>query len=371
MPHKYTWSARDKSGQRVVREVEARSAAEAQETLLADGYSELELKEDELMTAFRAGYSRKIRATAKQRVHRLENPSGTTWEIVKLRLNKGKIVFLLLIVVSSYLYYCRDFLVGGLMTFAFVFLLTSHLSVDLPLICYRRISLASDWNRWREVLALVQALKIFGKIRLTQVPDTELMRFRAMAFVGIGNLQKGIEEFQKSEGSPDRPAWLYKLLLAGFYSNAKQHDKAIELCLASISENPNATAWYDLANRYARYKRDAVKAREALTEAEKGPALAHLKPYQARCRGIIANLEGDYSAAKRDLESAIHLLEQIKWRPGKDGHLAIARAYLCCVLATQGDMEMAKKNLNLARKYLVATDEDELLAECRRLTGSD
>jgi hypothetical protein len=79
-------------------------------------------------------------------------------------------------------------------------------------------------------------------------------------------------------------------------------------------------------------------------------------------------LEGDYAAARTELESAINLLDQRKWLAFKDWHLAIARAYLCCVLAKLGDMESAKKNLNLAREYLTATHEDELLAECGRLT---
>jgi tetratricopeptide (TPR) repeat protein len=151
---------------------------------------------------------------------------------------------------------------------------------------------------------------------------------------------------------------------------AKQHDKAIELSLAAISEHPSPVAWYDLANRYARYKRDAVKAREALIEGEKSPVAAHVKPYRARCRGIIAYLEGDYPVARTELETALRSLEQPKWKPFRDGHLAIARAYLCCVLAKQGDIQEAEKNLNLAMKYLVATKEDELLAECRESIGN-
>jgi len=47
----------------------------------------------------------------------------------------------------------------------------------------------------------------------------------------------------------------------------------------------------------------------------------------------------------------------------------VARAYLCCVLTKQGDLAGAKKCLALAKEYLVATKEAELLAECRKLLG--
>jgi tetratricopeptide (TPR) repeat protein len=137
----------------------------------------------------------------------------------------------------------------------------------------------------------------------------------------------------------------------------------------AIAEKSNSTAWADLANRYARYKRDPVKAREAMAEADKSPMAEIAKPFRIRCLGIIAYLENDYTTAKRELETAIDLVEKVKWRPFKDGHLNIARAYLCCVLAKQGDLSAASNNLERAREYLVATKEDELLAECRQLIG--
>jgi hypothetical protein len=127
----------------------------------------------------------------------------------------------------------------------------------------------------------------------------------------------------------------------------------------------------DLAYRHARYKRNPTKAREAMAETDKSPIVEIAQPFRSRCLGVIAYLEGDYPTAKSELENSINAVENVKWRPGKDGHLAIARAYLCCVLAKQGDKEAAKKNFDLAREYLVATKEDELLAECRQLISSN
>jgi hypothetical protein len=106
-----------------------------------------------------------------------------------------------------------------------------------------------------------------------------------------------------------------------------------------------------------------------MTEADKSPMPEIAKSFRIRCLGVIAYLEGDYPAAKRDLETAISLVENVKWRPFKDGHLGIARGYLCCVLAKQGDLATAKNNFSLAKDYLIATKEDELLAACRQATG--
>jgi hypothetical protein len=50
--------------------------------------------------------------------------------------------------------------------------------------------------------------------------------------------------------------------------------------------------------------------------------------------------------------------------PYRDGHISVAKAYLCCVLAKKCNLEAARKCLCEAREYLVATGESELLADC-------
>jgi tetratricopeptide (TPR) repeat protein len=234
---------------------------------------------------------------------------------------------------------------------------------------YHKLIKASDWYRWDEVISLIGTLRAVRKFSVTGVPETELIRNRAKALAGLGRLNEGLAEYKQCEGRPDCPSWLYKLFVASLYTTAKKYDKAIESNLLSIEEKPTPTAWADLSNRYARYKCDPLKARAAMAEADKSPMPDVAKPFRIRCLGIIAYLEGDYSTAKRELETAIELVDKAKSRPFRDGHLNVARAYLCCVLAKQGDLAAAKKNFALAKEYLVATKEDELLAECRQLIG--
>jgi tetratricopeptide (TPR) repeat protein len=240
---------------------------------------------------------------------------------------------------------------------------------SLPSIYYRKLILAADWYRWDEVLSLVKTLDRLGRLGLTKIPASELTRHRATAFAGTGQLDKALADYQQCEGQPDCPTWLYRLFVGSLYMGANQHDQGIEYNLLSLKEKSTSAGWADLAYRYARYKRDPVKARNAMAQANKSPVTDLAKPFYLRCTGVIGYLEGNYPTARHDLEQAIQLVENIKWRPYKDGDLAISRAYLCCVLAKLGDFSGAKNCLGLAMKYLVATKEDDLLAECRKLVG--
>jgi tetratricopeptide (TPR) repeat protein len=374
----YVWSATDKSGFKVIKEVEAATAEDSKFVLLSQGYSNLELKQDEVGSVALAGFTKRenqlgaqIKVSAEERLKHRDNPTATYWDALRKGIGQSYLLILGLVFFTVYSgvrgqwKYCLLYLAGLLVWLVFIVFLS------LQSIYYRKLIQASDWSEWRRVLSLVAFLKILGRFRAVKIPSSELTRYRAKALIGLGDLPAGLAEFKQCEGRPDCPGWLYKLFLGGLHDTAKLHDKAIEYNLASLAENPTSTAWLDLANRYARHKRDPIKARGALAEAEKSPLTDIAKPFHLRCRGIIAYLEGDHAAAKSCLEAAIELVAKAKGRPFRDGHLSMARAYLCCVLARQGDSPAAKKCFALARKYLVATKEDLLLAECRQLCGEE
>ena len=372
----YVWSATDKSGQKVIKEIEAATAEDAKFVLLAQGYSNLELKQDEIGSAVRAGFPKRqnslgqeIKVTATEYLKHRDDPTATYWDALRKGIGQSFIVFLTLVVLAGYSGYRGNwgyslFYLAGLLAWLAYILFRSLQSVY-----FRKLIKAEDWSRWHEVLSLVETLKFIGRFRQVKMPASALTRHRAKALAGLGQLNEALAEYESCKGQSDCPSWLYTLFVGGLYVTAKQYDKSIECNLASIAEKPTSTAYLDLANRYARYKKDPVKARAAMAEAEKSPMADTSKPFHIRCRGIIAYLEGDDAAAKRDLETAIELVEKAKGRMYRDGHLSVARAYLCCVLARQKNLVGAKKCFALAKKYLVATKEDELLAECRQLTG--
>jgi uncharacterized protein HemY len=122
----------------------------------------------------------------------------------------------------------------------------------------------------------------------------------------------------------------------------------------------------DLANQLARFHNDATGARAALHEGEKATVPEMLKPNVRRTHGIIAYVEKNYASAKTELESSIQMMEVTPHLPGRDGNTRVARAYLCCVLAKLGYFVEARKQFDQAKEYLIATKENELLAECEK-----
>ena len=371
----YVWTAKNQFGHIVVREVAAESAEAAKTILLAQGYSEPVLKEDDIIAAARPGFPEKItvlgeevKVSLEERIKGYDAPPATFWSSLKQGINESKLGCFILIAAAAFAGYRGNWTTVVLLMVALVAWLAFILCVCLPSIYYRKLHVASDWNRWNEMLSLVNTLRTIGRFSYIKVPESELIRNRARALTGLGRLDEALAEYNQFEGRPDCPSWLHKLHVGSLYVTAKHFDKAIECNLLSIAEKPTSTAWADLANRYARYQRDPAKARAAMAEADKSPIPEFAKPFRIRCLGIIAYLEGDFASAKRELETAIDMVEKAKGRPFRDGHLAVARAYLGCVLAKQGD-SAGKRHFALAKEYLIATHEDELLAEGRKLMG--
>jgi tetratricopeptide (TPR) repeat protein len=371
----YTWTAKDRNGKTVVKEITHDSVESSKAALEAEGYTDLKLMEDDVMDAVRAGFTEKpvfrgkeIKVTAEQRL-KVRNKPPMTFTRLFFWAVFLSIMFILFAFFIAWPEYRRGRLSGfylveiGLIWISWIVFMVR---VCLPSIYYRKLYQADDWHRWTEVLQLVGSLQKLGKIHFIfiNVPQTALIRHQAKALVGLGDLQAGLEVFKVCENQPGCPSWLYKAFVAGLYDVAGQHDTALEWNRESIGEKPQNAMYLDLANRLLRYKRDVVGAREAIAEAEKFTLSETARPFQLRCLGILAYLEGDYSTAKEKLELALDLVVKARRRPYRDGHMAITRAYLACVSGHLRDFNAARKYLAQAKEYLVATNEADLLAEC-------
>jgi len=374
--HTYIWTAKDKSGKPVVREITQNTIEDSKAVLLADGCTELKLMQDEVMGAAAASFSEKcemfgekIEVTAEAKARQMGKRSGTLLSVLRQGLAQSKGFSVVIILLGAYQLYRGNTTAAAFMLVALLAWIAFIICVGLPSIYYRKLHTAADWHRWTEVLELVDTLTKLRGIHFIKVPVPELIRYRAKALAGLGNLSMALEEYKKCENQPGCPSWLYKAFVAGLYDTAKQYDKGLEWTWQSIRENPRPTIYLDLANRLVRYKKDTIGAREALAEAEKSTLTEIAKPFHLRCRGILAYLEGDYATAKKELEASRALMLKTPHQPYRDGHISVARAYLCCVLARQGDLSGARKCFDEAKKYLVATGEDELLAECKKAIG--
>lgn len=371
---KYVWKARDERGNAVVKETVAASAAAAEAVLLAEGYTELALMENEVVEAVLHGFQpatvlgQEIKVGPTDRVKQYNKRATFLWALREGVGQSKSIVLVLLTLIAVFLYW-RFYVSASLAGVALLAWLLFIIAVAMPAVLYGRLHKAGDWHRWDEVLGLVDKLERVNQIHFAKVPAFELARWRAKVLVAQGQLAEALAGFRLYENQPGCPSWLYKLFVAGLYNLAKEHDLAIEYTLKSIDEKPTPTAYRDLANNYLRYKRDPAKGRSALAEAHRQPIAEMSKPFDLRCQGILAFLEGDYPLARQHVEAAIALMEKTRNVPFRDGHISIARAYLCCVRAGQGQMAEARNSFGEARPYLLATDESELLRECERAIG--
>ncbi|HXJ61008.1 MAG TPA: hypothetical protein VNU68_30550 [Verrucomicrobiae bacterium] len=374
---KYVWTAKDRSGKQVVKQIIHETAEGSKALLLADGCSELKLIQDEVMAAAVENFSsekcrllgKEIEATAERRVEAINKPPPTVFRVLWEGLGQSKGLSLLVILLSAYQAYRGNTIAALILLAALLVWILFIICVGLPGIYYGKLHKAADWNRWSEVLALVETLRKLRKIHFIKVPLSELTRFRAKALAGLGHLATALEEFKTCENQPGVPSWLYKAFAAGIYDTAKQYDKGLELLSQAIQENQSSALYLDLANRMVRYHRDRIKAKEALARAESSTISEIAKPYHLRCRGLLAYAEGDFVAAKREFEASLQLMLKTPHQPFRDGHISIVRAYLCCVLAKLNDRPAAHKCFEQAKEYLTATSEDDLIAECQKVLG--
>lgn len=369
--HTFVWKAKDADGREVVQQVRAETGEESRRVLLEDGYTDLVLKEDEICdvtTSAMQGarlFDEEIKVTAEQRLKYRDKKPLTLLSALAEGMWNSKSILAIIICVGAYGLFFGNRMSVVCSVIALIAWMAFLIVISLPLIYYRRLHRASDWHRWDEVESLVNTLEAIGRFHFIKIPPPELGRYRAKVAAARGNLASALRDYQKYENLPGCPGWLHKAFVASIYDLVKQHDKALEYTLLAIAEKPSPVLYLDLANRYARHKKDPFSARDALVEAEKSPLPDATIPSLHRFKGEVAYLEGNYPLAKEEIETAIRLMEATPHVPFRDGNINVAKAYLCCVLARLGDFKGAEKNYREAERYLRATNETELMAECR------
>ena len=372
----YAWTAKDKSGAKVFREIEATTVQDSRAVLLAEGCTELVLQEDDVLSQVGVAMGDKveflgeeIRTSAQDRIHQRTQPPFTVTRIILQGLAQEKGFY---IVVLAGLGFCiwRDSLIGSIV---FVILLLGwplfKIGIGLPLLLFQRLADASDWNRWDEMLWLVNTLRFVGRFHFIKIPAAELTRFEANALAGNGRLQEAVALYSRAENQPGVPPWLYKAYLSGIYQNGGDYDKALQLNHEAIALKPDVSLHIDLGNRLARYHADPVGARAALDHVDMDLVVDLIKPLVFRVRGIVAWVEGNSDLASRELETALREMEKTPNVPYRAGNIAITKAYLCCVKAELGNPSAAAKFFDEARAYLIATGETKLLKDCEEALG--
>jgi len=202
----FIWTAKDKSGRPVVREITQNTIEDSKAVLLADGCTELKLIEDEVMDAVRAGFSdkckvlgEKVEVTAEARVKQMGKPSDTFLSVLRQGLAQSKGFFIVVVLLSAYQLYRGNTTAAVLMLVALLAWIAFIVCVGLPSIYFNKLHKAADWHRWTEVLEIVDTLTKLRGIHFIKVPLPDLTRFRAKALAGLGDLSTALEEFKQCE----------------------------------------------------------------------------------------------------------------------------------------------------------------------------
>ena len=152
---KYVWTAKNKSGQKVFKEVEAQTAEESRAILVEAGYSELVLKGDEIMAAVQEGFpstinvlGQAVKVTTEQRLKYLDTPMFTFWGAIREAIRQSKLMFVLLPLFAVYSVYREHWVFALLWIVGLLAWIAFLVCVSLPLVYYRRLIMASDWYRW-------------------------------------------------------------------------------------------------------------------------------------------------------------------------------------------------------------------------------
>jgi tetratricopeptide (TPR) repeat protein len=298
-------------GEPVVREIFANNSNEAQAALLAEGFTDLKLIEEDVVAAASEEMPRSfqvmgqpVSVTTEERIKHYNKPPRGFFGALRdgVGQSAGGVVFITLL--AAFQFY-RGNRTGGLLALlALAAWLVFIVFVSMPSIYYRKLHRAADWYRWPEVLDLVATLQSMRKFHFVKLPLAELGRYRAKALAGSGRLGEAVLEFQQFDNQPGCPTWLHTAFLGTIHTISKHHDEAIAYNLKAIALNPVPILYLDLANRLARYKKDPQRARDAMGEADKSVIPEISKPSRLRCLGIIAYLEGNMEEAQRALEES-------------------------------------------------------------------
>ena len=377
MPN-FIWTANDKFGKPVVREIAAETIEESKAMLLDEGCTNLTLKTDEILDAVSAAFPDKMRVLGEdvevkippeERIKNLEGLSQTILGQIFERIVQDKLLYILAIILLVSAIFQGQMLFALLIGIGIIGWFVFRCLMALPEIYYVKLNHAKDWHKWTEVLRLVEHAKWIRQHHFIKLPEWELVKFRAQALTGLGMLSDALKEFNSYENQPGLPSWMYKVFVAELYDLDKQYDKAVEYLSKAIEEKPTTALYLDLLFHLLHYKKDRAKAREVFTVIEKSTRPDMAEPFYIRCRGILSYLETDYDSARYDFEYSLDIFEKKKGWPFRDGNINLNRGYLCCIHAKQGDLTKAKNYFDQAEEYLSKTERTKLLQECRNLMG--
>lgn len=237
-----------------------------------------------------------------------------------------------------------------------------------PLVIGQALERALTWHDWKRALALIP---LMTKNPLSRQPALKaaLAFQEATALAGLHRVDEALQLLDRALPKGGANEALIESMRASLLSTARRYDDALVHRLRAAELDPMHV--FDAAIAILRYGTDVEKAR-ALLASRDGAHLTELERIfrewahallalaDQRCNDALAHLDHAATAVRTQLARV----------PAKrDGFLLLLDGYQALALVSLGDEARATAVFERAKPFLLATEQNALLARYRAACG--
>lgn len=354
----FLFSATDRQDRKVTDNIAAETLSQAKYALELRGFTAIEFLDSELSTDVIDTFSEHVRKNAKKnpeiREIFLYDTSATTY--FKVILKKTAISW---IAILGLLVWTRS-------TFSFAlfgFSIASVIYLSLPKFFYGNVIDSVFMANHRNARFWIAVTRAFNFISIAKIPNSELDMRLACLDAQAGNIEAALARIAKYSNHPKVSRRVYFGYLYSLHCWAKRYDDALKYLAESIKEgNDFPEELLDHATTLAHRKGETTKAREFIERVLDREANVLITALTPLTQGIIEVQDRNFAQAEfylREAQRRMGPFSRNQYLIGPQSHL---NAFLSIVLKAKGEMDEASRLFRLARPYLEAHRETELLA---------
>lgn len=247
---------------------------------------------------------------------------------------------------------------------------------------YDALVTAASWYRWDEVERLLPS-------QSTAVTPEERAYRASQVLAGRGDLEGAVARYDSMVSGHDVPDWFAESrkavlsIIANKWEWQRQAengardrlqspllDEALRRYALAVELAPEQVVTrVDYAKFALKYRRDVRIARRMLHDIENLPSAELARMFVDYTRGIIALEENSPHEAIRLIEDFQQKLTPLSGNPEVLSGIDETRAFLVLAYAAAGEEQLALREFKRCEPRLVALNELELLARCRKAIG--
>jgi hypothetical protein len=353
----FLFAATGPQGQNVTDNIDAETLSQARYKLELRGFTAVEFLQGELCNDIIDTFGEDVKTRVQKNPSIQEvfarDSSLTTYFKVMLKLSA--IVWAPVVLWMAWSRSNFSFISAGILLAIFIYF-------SVPTVLYTLMINSVFMANRRQALFWIAATRAFGHISFLKIPECELDMRRATLDAQAGNVEMALARVAKYAHDPKVSRRVYLSYLYSLNTAAKQYDEALRYQAQSIGEgNDFPEELLDHALTLAR-KRETAKAREFVERALDKEASLLVSAFIPLTQGIIEVQDGNFPRAEFYLREAQRRMDPFRHNTFLIGSRSLLNAFLSIVLKAKGEIEEATRLFELARPYLEAHKETELLA---------